>query len=116
MQRSQRTLGGDFENRAVIVGSAKLRRAVKVPVGGLHKRGRRLVPVGAAALGAKRVKRGQLAGRGDLEDSAAVWRAVAAGASRHPIEVSAAGLYHPVKGVLAISAADLTDFLYQAEC
>ncbi len=75
MERRQLAPGGDFEDRATVsgtveVGPAVIRCPVELPVGGLNQCCTRVFAVGAISLSAKAVKRGQLASRGDFEDSA----------------------------------------------
>ena len=79
VQRRQLALGRDLENRAVAVGPANLSCPVEVSVGALNQSCVWNLAVGAARLGAKAVKRGQLACWSDFKNRASGGPTVAVG-------------------------------------
>jgi hypothetical protein len=92
VQRGQHSGRSDLENCPFFVGATEVGRPVEVTVRGLHQRTCRIVSVSAVRLGAKVIKRGQDAGRRDLENRSAADIAVeVAGGSAHgPTRVSCA--------------------------
>ena len=70
VKRRQRAAGGDFENRALVVGPAEKRCPVEVPIGALDQPRVRFKAVRAARLRAEVVQRCQLARWRDFKDRA----------------------------------------------
>ena len=83
MQRGQSAAGGDFEDRATVVGPSS-GPAVEVPVAGLQQRCVRTAAGRAIPLRAKSVDHGRGAAGGDAENSAI---AVASAQWGNPIKV-----------------------------
>ena len=89
VKRGQLTLLVDFEDRATVVGPAKPGCPIEVGVGGLHQSSIWSGAISAVCLGAKAVKRDQLALRRDFEYCAAC---IGPTLGRCPIEVTIRGL------------------------
>src|SRR4029077_4708363 len=103
VQNGQTATWCDFEDRADGRGPAPAndRGAIEVAVSALHQPALGGLPVGAIVLGAKAVKRGQRAARGDFEDGALEEDPAR---QRSPVEVPIGGLDQPSEGGVAVSA------------
>ena len=96
VKRRQRAAWGDFEDRAIAVGPASVRRPAEIPIGGLDQPR----PGVGAVRAVEAVLRRQRAAWGDFED-----RAIAVGPAREgcPVEDSSLGvLDQPRDGEVAV--------------
>ena len=89
VKRGERAAGGDFEDRAVAVGSAGDRCSIQIPIGGLDQPRLGELAVRATTLRAKAVQCGERAAWGDFEDRP---KAFGPALQRCPVEVAIGAL------------------------
>ena len=97
VKRRQRAAWGDFEDGAIAVGPAPVRRPVKIPIRGLDQPR----PGVGAVRAVEAVQRRQRAAWGDFEDRPVVAGPTFVGC---PVEVPIGGLDQPRLGVGAVRA------------
>ena len=103
MQRRQRAVRGDLEDRAIAVFPAGRRCPIEVPIGGLDQARQGRLAVRATGLRTKIVKRGQCAVCGNCEHRAV---AVCPATIRNPIEFAIRGLDRRPFGDGAVRAVE----------